>query len=244
MSQAKTAAFFDLDRTLIDVNSAILYAQYEKRHGRISTRQVLTTIAHSLLYHLNIGSMEKAYSKALEHYKGVLESDLAGWSKSFFEEQVHQRLQPGALPVLEQHKNAGHILVMLTSSSSFQADYATRAWGLDHWIANRFPVEEGRMMGTYIKPLCYGAGKVHHAEAWARDSGVDLSRSYFYTDSYSDLPMLQKVGHPMIVNPDPKLRAHAVKNKWSLLDWRAPKAAQQKSKTPIDAQHQSRVMSR
>ncbi|HET9239392.1 MAG TPA: HAD family hydrolase [Oligoflexus sp.] len=223
MSQAKIAAFFDLDRTLIDVNSAILYAQFERKHGRISTRQVLTTIFHSLLYHLNIGSMEKAYARAMKHFTGIAEKDLAGWAKDFFEEEVKPRLQPGALPVLQQHKNAGHILVMLTSSSCYQADYACQAWGLDHWIANRFPTENGLFLGTYHKPLVYGDGKVHHAKAWAADAGVDLQRSYFYTDSYSDLPMLKEVGYPMVVNPDPKLRAHALKYKWELLDWRQPK---------------------
>ncbi len=220
MSQAKIAAFFDLDRTLIDVNSAILYARFERKHGRISTKQVLTTIFHSLLYHLNIGSMEKAYARAMKHFTGVAESDLARWAKDFFEEEVKPRLQPGALPVLEEHKKAGHILVMLTSSSCYQADYACEAWGLDHWIANRFPTENGLFLGTYHKPLVYGDGKVFHAKAWADDQGVDLRRSYFYTDSYSDLPMLKVVGYPMVVNPDPKLRAHAMKHKWDLLDWR------------------------
>ncbi|HYX38134.1 MAG TPA: HAD family hydrolase [Oligoflexus sp.] len=225
MNQVKTAAFFDLDRTLIDVNSAILYARFERRHGRISSRQVLSTIGHSLLYHLNIGSIEKAYARAMKHFAGALESDIARWAKDFFEEEVGPRLQPGAVAVLQEHKRAGHILVMLTSSSCYQADYACKAWGLDHWIANRFPTESGRLLGTYHKPLVYAAGKVVHAKAWAQEMGVDLSRSYFYTDSYSDLPMLQVVGHPMVVNPDPKLRAYALKSKWELLDWRQPKVA-------------------
>src|SRR4051812_25828604 len=111
----KTAAFFDLDRTLINANSAILYALYERRHGRISTRQVLTTMGHSLLYHMNIGSLEKAYAKATRHFTGVMENDLARWAKDFFDEQVNPRLQPGAVPVLQEHRKAGHILVMLTS---------------------------------------------------------------------------------------------------------------------------------
>lgn len=75
LSQAKIAAFFDLDRTLIDLNSATLYAQFERKHGRISTRQVFTTIFHSLLYHLNIGSMEKAYARAMKYFTGIAEKD-------------------------------------------------------------------------------------------------------------------------------------------------------------------------
>jgi HAD superfamily hydrolase (TIGR01490 family) len=228
MTQGKIAAFFDLDRTLISVNSAILYARFERKHGRISTRQVLSTMGHSLLYHLNIGSMEKAYAKAMKHFTGVLEHDLVRWSRDFFEEEVKPRLQPGAIPILQSHRKAGHTLVMLTSSSCYQADFACKAWGLDHWIANRFPTEDGRLLGTYSKPLVYADGKVVHAKAWALENGVDLKHSYFYTDSYSDLPMLEAVGYPMVVNPDPKLRAYAMKKKWELLDWRqAPDAMPQ-----------------
>ncbi len=220
MSQTKTAAFFDLDRTLIDVNSATLYARYERKHGRMSLLQVLRTIGYTVLYHLNIGSIEKAYGKALQHFRGKREQELKQWTRLFFEEQVLPRMQPGAWAVLQEHKRQGHPLVMLTSSTCYQAELAAKAWGFDHWIANTFHVEAGLLVGTYYEPLCFGAGKVFHARAWADQTGIDLSQSYFYTDSYSDLPMLEAVGYPIIVNPDPKLRVLAVKRRWTLMDWK------------------------
>jgi phosphoserine phosphatase len=69
-------------------------------------------------------------------------------------------------------------------------------------------------------PFCYGPGKVQRAERWAAEHGVELEQSYFYTDSLSDLPMLERVGQPRIVNPDPRLRREANRRGWPILDWR------------------------
>lgn len=215
----RAAAFFDLDRTLIDVNSAVLYARYERRAGRISSWQLFRTVINTLLYHLSVLDMEKAYSAALAHYRGAEEAEMLERTRLFFEAEVNPRLQPGARAALQRHKGEGHPLVMLSSSSSFQASIASQKWGLDDWIANRFPTENGRMLGTFQPPLCYGPGKVELARLWAEKNGVDLSLSYFYSDSFSDLPMLLEVGHPVVVNPDPRLKAYAQKNAWPLVDW-------------------------
>lgn len=219
MDKPKAAAFFDLDRTLIDVNSAVLYARFELRAGRISKWQMVRTIAHTLLYHLNLLDMEKSYLSALAHYRGTAEAELAERTQHFFASEVETRLQPGAKRALEKHRLDGHPLVMLSSSSSYQAAIASRVWGLDDWIANRFDTEDGRMLGTFKPPLCYGPGKVELARRWAKEHDVDLKQSYFYSDSYSDLPMLMEVGFPVVVNPDPRLKAFAAKKGWPLANW-------------------------
>ncbi|MFW7379069.1 MAG: HAD family hydrolase [Oligoflexus sp.] len=213
------AAFFDLDRTLIDVNSAILYAKFERRHGRISNWQLFITAFYTSLYHLNILDMERAYTKASMYYRGLPEDEISQRTQQFFAEQVAHRLQPGARKALDEHRLQGHRLVLLTSSSSYQSQAAVAAWGMDHWIANRFPTLDGCLDGTFHKPLCYGPGKVSLAEKWALEHEIDLSRSYFYSDSYSDLPMLQRVGFPKVVNPDPKLKSYSRRMNWQILNW-------------------------
>jgi phosphoserine phosphatase len=74
-------------------------------------------------------------------------------------------------------------------------------------------------VGTHIKPACYGNGKVHWAEQFAREHGVNLDQSWFYTDSYTDLPMLERVGVPRVINPDARLRRHARKRGWATESW-------------------------
>jgi len=214
------AAFFDLDRTLIDVNSGTLYARYEYENGRIGAGQLLISLAYMGLYYLSLVDVEAAYAKALAHYRGETSDSLHERTRVWFDRDVAHRLQPGAKAALEEHRLLGHRIVLLTSSSQYMAQTVSSAWGLDGWIANRFPTDEqGRLLGSIESPFCYGPGKVTRAESWAVERNVDLDASFFYTDSLSDLPMLLRVGNPRVVKPDPRLRREARRRGWPVLDW-------------------------
>lgn len=219
MTHKRGAAFFDLDRTVIDVNSAVLFAQYERKAKRISNLQFLGALKNSLLYHFNVLDMETAYNTFVSHYRGRTEAWIEERTLEFFDAKIKSRIQPGARRALSHHKDLGHPLVLLTTSTSFQAKIASSTWGFDDWLANRFAIEDGKIQGGVHSPLCYGPGKVVYAKAWAQTNDVDLEASYFYSDSYSDVPMLEAVGFPVVVNPDPKLRSHALKKGWEIVDW-------------------------
>jgi len=222
----QSAAFFDLDRTLIDVNSALLYAKHEFRNRRISVWMVLKTAFWSLLYHLSILNMEDAYKHAARHYIGEDDDTLEKLSSRWFQTEVAHRLQPGAQLALAHHRERGEPLVLLSNTSCYVARAAISEYGLDDWLANQFPLDDsGRLTGALVSPLCYGEGKVTHAERWAQENDIDLETSTFYTDSLSDLPMLERVGNPRIVNPDPRLRRLARRRKWPILDWSKKNAA-------------------
>jgi phosphoserine phosphatase len=95
--------------------------------------------------------------------------------------------------------------------------------GLDHSLCNRFEVDgRGLHTGRPLGALCYGHGKVAHAEAYARERGVALESCAFYTDSYTDLPVLERVGRPVAVHPDPRLARVAKRRGWRVEDWSAP----------------------
>ncbi|RAL25492.1 HAD-IB family hydrolase [Lujinxingia litoralis] len=222
-SPGRPAAFFDLDRTLIRVNSAFLYAKHERRAGRISKRQFLKASAWMALYHLSVVDIERAFAEAVRHYRGQSADELHERTRVFFDHHVLPTVQPGSRAALEHHRSQDHPLVLLTASSPFLSKLAAEHWELDAWLSNQFPIDEqGLLCGTFERPICYGKGKVHHAEHWARQAGVDLDASYFYTDSYSDLPMLRRVGHPRVVNPDPRLRKEALRRGWTIEDWSRP----------------------
>jgi HAD superfamily hydrolase (TIGR01490 family) len=219
-SKGGGAAFFDLDRTLISVNSGFHYARYERQRGRIGWRHYLQASLWVLLYHLSLMDMEKAYSRALAHYRGAEDEELDRTTRRWFREAIADRVQPGALDALERHRRRGEPTVLLTNSSCYLAKVASEAWRLDDWLANQFETDsEGRLTGRLLQPLCYGRGKVVLAEAWAADHDVDLDESTFYSDSYSDRPMLERVGLPRVVNPDPRLRWVARRRGWPILDW-------------------------
>ncbi len=220
MTQKKVAAFFDLDRTLISVNSGYLYAKHERANKRITAQQFWISAFYIVLYHFSLVDIEAAYRKAATYYTGVPEEDLRTRTHDWFLEHIQGLLQPGALVALEAHREAGHPLVLLTSSSEYVSEIVMDTWNLDAWLANRFELdEEGRLTGGVNTPLCYGGGKVVYAEEWAEENNVDLDASFFYSDSYSDRPMLERVGHPRVVNPDPRLTRLARKLEWPIHDW-------------------------
>jgi phosphoserine phosphatase len=108
----------------------------------------------------------------------------------------------------------------LTSASAFEARAAKDTWSLHDYLSNDFPTDEnGKLVGTFVPPLCYGAGKVRRATNWASERGIDLASCYFYSDSLTDLPMLRAVGHPRVVSPDPRLKRTAQRMGWPILRW-------------------------
>lgn len=219
----RQAAFFDLDRTLISINSAFSYAIYERRHGRISLLNFLRATFWMGLYHFSIVDIERVFAEAVRGYRGAHVDELTELTRRFFHEEVVSNFQPGAQKALRDHREQDHKLVLLTASSPYMSKLAAETWDLDHWLSNQFPTDEkGFLHGTFERPICYGEGKVHRALRWAKEHDVDLEESYFYTDSFSDVPMLERVGHPRVVNPDPRLRRAALRKGWPIEDWSNP----------------------
>ena len=217
---SSAAAFFDLDRTLLDMNSSTLWAMHELRRRSISMRQFGRVLVWNGLYHLSLIDIETAYREALAHYQGRLYDELQQETRDWFARDVAHHLRPGAERALRHHRAEGHPLVLLTSASSFAARAASDTWDMDHFLSNEFPTDsQGKLDGTFVAPLCYGSGKVERAAAWACEHGVDLASSYFYSDSYSDAPMLRAVGYPRVISPDPRLSREARQRGWPVLQW-------------------------
>ena len=214
------AAFFDLDRTLISVNSGRLWISRERRLRRISLRQLAEATVMLVAYRLSLVDMDASMRKALSVYRGEREEVLAAWTREWFDAEVRQWVSEGARRALDEHRAAGHLRVLLTSSSPYVSAIVGEHLELDGWISSRYEVKDGVLTGEPVLPLCYGPGKVTLAEAYAREHDVDLGRSFFYTDSYTDLPMLVRVGEPRVVNPDMRLRLAALRRGWPVLTWR------------------------
>jgi len=216
----RTAAFFDLDRTLLDMNSSTLWAKHELLRRSISVRQFSRVLVWNVLYHLSLIDIESAFREAVGHYRGRLYDDLDEETRDWFARDVAHHLRPGAGRALREHRERGHHLVLLTSASAFAARAARDTWRLDDYLSNDFPTDgTGRLDGTFVPPLCHGPGKVARARTWASERGVDLAACYFYTDSYSDAPMLRAVGNPRVVSPDPRLSREARQRSWPILQW-------------------------
>ncbi|PIE18688.1 MAG: HAD-IB family hydrolase [Proteobacteria bacterium] len=222
---SNTAAFFDLDGTLLSVNSGRLWVAFERRLGRITGAKYAEALLYFALYRLDRIDMHAVLRKALSVYEGEREEVLRARTRRWYLDEVAPKVAPGAYPVLDAHRAAGHRLVLLTSSSVYESEIATEHLGLDDYLAATYEVVDGCFTGEPSLPLCYGAGKVHFAEDYARRHDVDLATSFFYTDSVTDIPMLQRVGQPRVVNPDLGLRWAARRQGWRILDWGRPEVA-------------------
>jgi HAD superfamily hydrolase (TIGR01490 family) len=204
---------------LLTVNSGALWMKRERRLGRISFWQLLQGTFYLMAYKFRALDMERLTVKALKTVKGLEEEVVRQWTREWFFEEVVPHCAPGAQAVLDEHRSRGHRLVLLTTSSTYESEVAAKHFELDAFLCTRYEVKDGLFTGDVVRPVCYGEGKVTLAQRYAAEHDVDLDESYFYTDSFSDLPMLRRVNHPRVVHPDPRLRRHAMKCNWPILDW-------------------------
>jgi len=214
-----TAAFFDLDGTLLDGNSGWLWMTSEWRQRRITAKQMFDGTVYLMAYKLGMIDMEQAMAKALETIHGKIEESLRAHTHAWFHEQVAHRFSQPGLDTVERHRSQGHRLVLLTSASLYESEAVVSQLKLDHYLCTRYEVEAERFTGRTISPLCFGEGKIFWARGYAQENDIDLSQSYFYSDSITDLPMLETVGHPMVVNPDLRLRLVARRRHWPIHSW-------------------------
>jgi HAD superfamily hydrolase (TIGR01490 family) len=212
-------AFFDLDRTLLATNSATGWIKRELRLGHLSRVDALKAASWVGLYGLGLGAMEDTIRRAVQGLSGVEEAEIIARTLAFWDEEVQHQTRPGARAVVDAHRAQGHHLVLLTSSSPYLSAPAAAVFGIDEVRCNHFVVQDGRFTGETVEPLCYGAGKLVHAQASAEVHGVDLQDCSFYTDSWSDVSVMDKVGRPVAVHPDQRLMRYARKKGWEIVDW-------------------------
>jgi len=213
-------AFFDLDRTLLPVNSAWLWMRYELQRGYLTWRQVAHASVWLTAYHVGIASLDKPLREAIATYRGSTADELRARTRDFYESQLAGSYRPGGLRALAAHRDAGDPVVLLTTSSTYLSELVSEDLGLDGYLCNAFEEDDaGRLTGRAVEPLCYGQGKVAAAARYAAKYGVGLVDCTFYSDSLSDLPMLDAVGHPVVVEPDPRLRRLARRRGWQSSKW-------------------------
>ncbi|MEZ4454884.1 MAG: HAD family hydrolase [Nannocystaceae bacterium] len=223
MNGGRVAAFFDIDRTLLDVNSAELWVRHQWRQGKMSASWLARSILWLVQYRFALLDFEAVTERAASSYVGVSFASVADEVRAWFDAEVAAAICVEGPAKIAEHRAAGHEIVILTSGTRFVADLVAGLVGVDDVLCTELEVDGGgNLTGRHLPPACGGAGKVTRAEAFAAERGVDLDASYFYSDSFSDLPMLARVGHPRVINPDGRLRRYARRRGWAIETWRAP----------------------
>jgi len=211
------AALFDVDGTLIARNSARLYMHHLRRTGQARRRDVAQTLYFLARYKLGLLDVERALAVSMTWVLGKREEavrdDCLGW----YANEVRPFIVPVMAAAVAAHRRAGHVTALLTSATRYLAEPLAADLDIPHVIVTQLVVRDGVFTGEAVRPVCYGRGKTYWAERFAAENAVDLSRSYFYTDSVTDLPVLERVGEPRVVNPDPRLRRVALRRGWPVI---------------------------
>ena len=221
----RQAAFFDVDYTLISNNSMLLYLKYARKNGVYTAWDMVRGTYKLVLYQLNLLSLEQAIDEAGEAYQGMPVSRLRALCDAWYEEVVKDYIYPEAVDLIEEHRGAGHELALLTATTDYLTLPMSRHLKINYFYSNRMEVQDGVLTGRMIKPLCHGDGKLEYARGFEKETGISLMDSYYYSDSISDLNTMSGFGHPVAVNPDPKLRREASARGWKTIDFKKMPAA-------------------
>ena len=219
---AARIAFFDVDKTVLRVNSATLWVQRELRAGNMRRRDAARAAFWLGLYQLGYANLDDLIEEAVRTLQGKRERDVIDRTMAFYKEEIAATVKPAAQAAIDFHKARGDLVFLLTSSSNYLMAPLSDQLQIDGFLANRFETLDGIFTGEATRPLCFGPGKVAHAAVVADKVGVSLTDCAFYTDSASDLPMLEAVGEPVAVDPDPWLRRLASRNGWRIERWDTP----------------------
>ena len=223
-SPARGAAFFDLDRTLIRRSSMLALAPTLKRHGLIGWRSLARASVYHAVYLVRGVSSRELSSVAEQTFRLM-----SGWPVAELQELIAQQIEPlaalafpDAISRMRAHQARGERAIVVSSSLADLVEPLAQRLGLDGAIASRADIADGRYTGR-IETFLHGAAKAEAVRTYAGAEGIDLAHASAYTDSRSDIELLQVVGHPFAVNPDRALRRAAEAEDWPVLRFASSK---------------------
>jgi HAD superfamily hydrolase (TIGR01490 family) len=229
-----TAAFFDLDKTIIAASSTFAFSRPFQAGGLISRRAVLRSAYAQFVY--LVGGADHDQMEKMRQFMSQL---CAGWDVATVREIVadtlHHIVDPlvydEAVSLMEEHRAAGRDIVIVSASGSELVEPIGELLGADHVIASQLEIVDGRYSGE-IDYYAYGPEKAVAMRRLADELGYELAECYGYSDSVTDVPMLEAVGFPHAVNPDRELRKIAAANGWPVLVFTKPVALRSRLRLP------------
>lgn len=214
------AALFDMDRTLVRKETASIYVRYMRRRGGASWRDSARVAWWVAQYTLGVIDGPAVAAQAALALEGDLESAMTRRCDDMFLRDVEPHVTEGGKRAVREHRARGDVLAIVTGASPYGARPLARRLGIEHVVASDLEVRaDGRFTGRLVPPFCYGDGKLARARDLAARLGFTLADATFYTDSWTDLPLLEAVGTPVVVNADPRLARLARRRGWRVERW-------------------------
>lgn len=214
------AALFDMDRTLVRKETASLYVRYQREIGEAGVRDALRVSWWVAQYTLGIIDAPAVAAKAMEGFAGMQETVFSARCDDWYRRYIEVHVCDRGRSAVATHRKRGDVVAIVTGASTYTARPLAGALDIDHIVATELEVgHDGRFTGRLLDPLCYGKGKIVRAQRLADSLGFDLREAVFYSDSHTDLPLLEYVAEPIVVNPDPRLAREAKRRGWPVQVW-------------------------
>jgi HAD superfamily hydrolase (TIGR01490 family) len=215
-----TLALFDLDHTLIDGDSEVLWGEFLGERGWVEPQEYRREALRFFdLYKSGRLDMNEFLDFQLHFLTQHPMDTLLKLRAEYVSEKVEPILLPRAREVIADHRERGHTTIIITASSRFITEPLADLYGVDHLIATEPEIVDGRYTGRATGVPSYAAGKVTRLEQWMAVHGGTLAGSWFYSDSHNDLPLLRRVDNPVAVHPDPVLAAEATRSGWQVISF-------------------------
>jgi HAD superfamily hydrolase (TIGR01490 family) len=229
-----TAAFFDLDKTIIARSSTFAFSKEFQAGGLISRGAVLRSAYAQFVYLVGGADHDQ-----MEKMRAFMSQLVGGWDvqtvRDIVADTLHNIVEPlvydEAVDLIEQHHAAGRDVIIVSTSGVEMVEPIGEMLGADHVVATRMEIEDGKYTGK-IRFYAYAENKAKAVSDLARKRGYDLTECYAYSDSITDVTMLETVGHPFAVNPDKDLRKIAKERGWPVLVFERPVALGSRVKLP------------
>lgn len=217
----RSAAFFDLDRTLMSGSSAFYFGREAYRNGMIDLPRLVADGTQALLFKVFGASDEKSEGlrdRILATVAGTEAAKLHALAPEVTEALLG-KIRPEAQALLDMHAEAGRDVYIISASPVEIVSELARALEITGGLGTESEIVDGVYTGRLAAPFCYGEGKADIMRKLAAEQGYDLAASYSYSDSASDLPMMQLVGHPVAVNPDRPMMSVAHRRGWPVVEF-------------------------
>lgn len=211
-------AIFDLDHTLLNGDSDYAWGQFLVEQNIVDGQEYEATNRHYYEQYQQ-GTLD-----ILEFLAFVLQplaqhdlDTLNNWHRQFMQQKIEPMISPAAQELVNKHRQQHDTLLIITATNSFVTKPIARVFDVDNILATEPEMKDGRYTGRVNGTPCFREGKVQRLQAWLASRDETFKQTWFYTDSHNDLPLLELVDHPVVVNPDDILRQHAREQRWPIM---------------------------
>jgi putative phosphoserine phosphatase/1-acylglycerol-3-phosphate O-acyltransferase len=215
-------AFFDLDRTLINDFSAKKFLQSRLLSGKSTAKELLSQFATILIYAAGNRDFEILTKISAAGVKGINEKDFYDLGDEVYTNHLANTIYPESRALIQSHLEKGHQVVIISAATRYQVTPIANELGIKDIFCTEMEVRKGKFTGS-ISEMCWSEGKARAGRKFAKTNNVDLSKSFFYTDSIDDYPLLEIVGNPVATNPDSRLSQIAFESNWPILRFKETK---------------------